>query len=144
MLNATNLEIKCFDHIQMDVGDLEESIEFYERVFGFKIVEIGLRVSTRWAIVGNRNNLYLCMHEYKKGKGLPNEGLEITHFGLIVEDFENCMKQLRDLNVPLVYQKPVQYHSSRSVYFLDPNNYKIEISERHGGGLINPYSDLSN
>jgi lactoylglutathione lyase len=139
MYKISPLEIKVFDHMQMDVADLEESIEFYDRVFGFKIVEIGLRVSTRWAIVGNRYNLYLCMHEYRAGKNIENAGLEITHFGLIVDDFENCMSKLKEFNVKLVYKEPVEYHSSRSVYFLDPNNYKIEISEKPGGGLINPY-----
>lgn len=132
------IEIKCFDHMQMDVGNLEESIDFYSKVFGFELTEVGLRASTRWAIIGNQNRLFLCMHEYPEGQGLSNEGLEITHFGLIVDDFSTCREKLESLNVPLVYKQDIVYHSSRSIYILDPNGYKLEISEKHGGGLIPP------
>lgn len=132
------IEVKCFDHMQMDVANLEESIEFYARVFGFELTEVGMRSSTRWAIVGNSNKLFLCMHEYQEGKGKINEGLEITHFGLIVDDYSTCRHRLQELGVPLVYANDVIYHSSRSVYFFDPNGYKIEISEKHGGGILPP------
>jgi catechol 2,3-dioxygenase-like lactoylglutathione lyase family enzyme len=137
MSNQTleHITIRRIDHIQMDVGNLEESIEFYSRVFGFKIKEIGLRALTRWAIIGNDTGLYLCMHEYPEGIGKVNDGLEITHFGLIVDDFENTMDKLRKLGVKLFYDDYVQYHSSRSIYFLDPNGYKLEISEFDGGGI---------
>lgn len=143
MLNSLNIEVKCFDHMQMDVANLEESIEFYNKMFGFRLTEIGLRASTRWAIVGNKNNLFLCMHEYPQGKGVVNEGLEITHFGLIVEDFDNCLNQLKSFKVNLAYDYEIHYHSSKSVYFFDPNGYKIEISEKHGGGLTNPFIKMA-
>lgn len=136
------INIKQFDHIQMDVASLEESLQFYEKVFGFRLVEIGLRASTRWAITGNANGLYLCMHEYPEGRGKANEGLEITHFGLVVEDFDNVQQSLVTLGANLVYQEPVTYHSSRSVYFYDPNGYKIEISEVSGGGLNEKWQRL--
>jgi lactoylglutathione lyase len=132
------VKVLRFDHMQMDVADLEESIAFYRDVFGFQLKEVGVRNMVRWAIVGNDSKLYLCMHEYKEGRGVVNDGLEITHFGLIVDDFETVDQRLRDRGLKMVYDKPLQYHSSRSVYFLDPNNYKIEISEFDGGGLDLP------
>lgn len=139
MSNTNNkIEIKCFDHMQMDVANLEESIEFYSNIFGFELTEVGMRASTRWAIIGNKNQLFLCMHEYPEGRGQVNSGLEITHFGLIVDDYSTCRQRLESFNVPLVYSKDVVYHSSRSLYFWDPNGYKIEISEKHGGGLLPP------
>lgn len=135
-INQNNhITIKKIDHIQLDVGNLEESIEFYKRVFGFEIKEIGVRQTTRWAIIGNESNIFLCMHEYAPGIGIPNEGLEITHFGLIVDDFYNVLEKLREFNVKLFYENPIEYHSSKSVYFLDPNGYKLEISEYEGGGI---------
>ncbi|UBH16592.1 VOC family protein [Macrococcus armenti] len=132
---AEKIEVKLIDHIQLDVGNLEESIDFYERVFNFKLIEIGVRATTRWAIVGNENQIFLCMHEYKEGIGIPNEGLEITHFGFIVDNFNTTLNRLKNLEVQLFYNHTVDYHSSRSIYFLDPNGYKLEISERVGGGL---------
>ena len=129
------IHITHFDHIQMDVANLEESMEFYHRVFGFRLVEVGLRAGVRWAIVGNTAGLYLCMHEFAQGRGKSNDGLEITHFGLVVEGFDRADGRLRAAGVPMVYTQSVQYHSSRSLYFFDPNVYKIEISESSGGGL---------
>jgi catechol 2,3-dioxygenase-like lactoylglutathione lyase family enzyme len=129
------IQIKSIDHIQMTVGDLEENIEFYSKVFGFEIKETGLRAGIRWAIIGNESRIFLCMHEDVEGKGKENEGLKISHFGLIVEDFENVLNRLKEFNVPLFYDHFVEYHSSRSVYFLDPNGYKLEISECIGGGI---------
>ncbi|MEI8634436.1 VOC family protein [Vibrio sp. PP-XX7] len=76
-----------------------------------------------------------CIHEFSKGKGIENKGLEITHFGLIVDSFDKVMKKLKSHNVPIVYPEPVYYHSSESIYFIDPNGYKIEISEFRGGGI---------
>lgn len=136
MINT--IEIKCFDHMQMDVANIEESVNFYHSVFGFELTEVGLRASTRWAIIGNKNLLFLCMHEYAEGRGIANEGLEITHFGLIVDDFSRCRQKLISHRVRLVYSEDIVYHSSRSVYFFDPNGYKIEISEKQGGGLTPP------
>lgn len=129
------IKVLRFDHIQMDVADLEESIAFYRDVFGFQLKEVGVRALVRWAIVGTPSRLYLCMHEYREGRGVKNEGLEITHFGLIVEDFPTVLDRLRAHGANLFYDHHVQYRSSRSVYFLDPNGYKIEISERDGGGI---------
>jgi len=133
--NTGAIKIIGIDHIQLDVANLEESQEFYTRVFGFEIKEVGIRASTRWMIVGVDRKIYLCMHEYAEGLGVKNYGLEITHFGILVEEFDHVLTSLKTHGVRLLPNYEVQYHSSRSVYFLDPNNYKIEISEKNGGGI---------
>ncbi|MDI2590149.1 VOC family protein [Pseudomonas sp. N3-W] len=129
------IKIVGIDHIQLDVADIEESQAFYARVFGFEVKEVGIRAFTRWMIIGADQTLYLCMHEYAEGRGVKNDGLEITHFGILVEDFDHVLSRLRDHGVKLLPDYEVNYHSSRSVYFLDPNGYKIEISEKYGGGI---------
>lgn len=129
------ISIVGVDHIQLDVADLEESLEFYGRVFGFQVKEVGLRAFTRWMVIGTNQALYLCMHEYAEGRNVKNDGLEITHFGILVKDFDKVLSQLRDHHVKLLPDYEVQYHSSRSVYFIDPNGYKVEISEKYGGGI---------
>ncbi|MCL9800275.1 Metallothiol transferase FosB [compost metagenome] len=129
------IKIVAVDHIQLDVADIEESRDFYARVFGFEVKEVGIRAFTRWMTIGANETLYLCMHEYAEGRGVKNDGLEITHFGILVEDFDRVLTQLRDHGVKLLPDYEVQYHSSRSVYFIDPNGYKVEISEKYGGGI---------
>ncbi|MDR6676243.1 VOC family protein [Pseudomonas oryzihabitans] len=136
-MNASleKIKISCIDHIQLDVASIEESLDFYGRVFGFETKEVGIRASTRWMTIGANQTLYLCMHEYPEGRGVKNNGLEITHFGILVEEFDRVLSQLREHGVQLLPNYEVQYHSSRSVYFIDPNGYKIEISEKYGGGI---------
>lgn len=136
-MNAAPEKIRILgvDHIQLDVADIEESLEFYARVFGFEIKEVGIRAFTRWMTIGANKALYLCMHEYAEGRNVKNDGLEITHFGILVEDFDHVLAQLREHKVKLLPDYEVNYHSSRSVYFLDPNNYKVEISEKYGGAI---------
>ncbi len=129
------IHILDIDHIQLDVANIEESYEFYNRVFGFEIKEVGIRAFVRWMIIGVPSKLYLCMHEFSDGRGVENKGLEITHFGILVQDFDNVRSQLHQHNVKLFPDYEVQYRSSRSVYFLDPNGYKVEISEHVGGGI---------
>lgn len=135
--HLNKINIKGVDHIQFDVANIEESQDFYTSVFGFSIKELGLRACTRWMIIGVDQVLYLCMHEFPEGRDIKNEGLEITHFGILVEDFDSVLYQLREHGVTTTPNHEVQYHSSRSVYFIDPNGYKIEISEKYGGGIEN-------
>ncbi|WP_449433862.1 VOC family protein [Pseudomonas putida] len=129
------IRITSIDHIQLDVANIEESQAFYARVFGLEIKEVGIRAFTRWMVIGAEQVLYLCMHEYAEGRGVKNDGLEITHFGILVAEFDQVLARLRDHAVKLLPDQEVQYHSSRSVYFLDPNGYKVEISEKFGGGI---------
>lgn len=135
LMTTPAIQIKSIDHIQLDVANIEESQDFYKRVFDFEIKEVGIRAFQRWMILGSKSHLYLCMHENAAGKGLPNHGLKITHFGVIVDDFDTVLDRLVQHGVSLFPDYHVQYHSSRSVYFLDPNGYKIEISEHIGGGI---------
>jgi catechol 2,3-dioxygenase-like lactoylglutathione lyase family enzyme len=136
-MNDVSLAIRItgIDHIQLDVADIEESLGFYAGVFGFEIKEVGIRACARWMIIGANHALYLCMHEFPEGRNIKNLGLEITHFGILVEDFDSVLSQLHNHGVSITPHHEVQYHSSRSVYFVDPNGYKIEISEKYGGGI---------
>ncbi|CDL81853.1 VOC family protein [Xenorhabdus szentirmaii] len=135
MNSITPINVTRFDHIQMEVANLDESIRFYEEIFGFKKKEAGLRRMVRWVILGNESKLYLCLHEYTDRAGIENAGLEITHVGFIVDDFDSVLHKLKYHNVKLPDGDITQYHSSRSIYFLDPNGYKVEISEFNGGGI---------
>jgi catechol 2,3-dioxygenase-like lactoylglutathione lyase family enzyme len=133
-----SIEIIRFDHAQIEVSDLERSVSFYSEIFGFRVVELGLRRLTRWVVLGNQQELFLCLHEVVGVAGKRNEGLEITHVGLIVKDFDVVMRKLCEKNVELPEGAQVNYHSSRSIYFLDPDGFKFEISEYVGGGMTVP------
>lgn len=119
------------DHVQMEARDLEETIRFWESLLGFETVDLGVRLGLRWVILKNSGNTCLSIHESHSIDNKP--GPRITHFGIVVEDFEGFRALLQAKGVRVdginVYDK------SRSYYFYDPNNHKVEVSEVWGGGL---------
>ena len=121
------------DHVQFEVRDLDVTADFYARLFGFQKVEVGIRLGLRWAII-SIPTLSLALHERPLGFGKPNPGLKITHFGIVVKEFEKSWKVLQKSDVLLDPKSdPIQYDSSRSFYFFDPDGHKIEVSEKWGG-----------
>lgn len=132
---AAAVTLVGFDHMQMEVRDLEEAIAFWGRHFGFAVVDVGLRLGMRWAIVRSPGNLYLSLHENQKLVEQPRSGLKITHFGLVVEDFEPARERLLAAGVKIEPDYIIAYERSRSFYFYDPSGHKVEVSEVWGGGL---------
>lgn len=126
--------IERIDHINMRVHDLEESIEFYRRNFGFEMMEDETDAQEPWAIIGLKGVAYLCLYEHP-GKSIPDEGLTINHFGLALKDFDSAIAELKRNGVPIMYGGPVEWPKSRSIYIRDPSGHEIELAEKVGGGL---------
>ena len=126
-LNATSI-----DHVNMKVRNLEQSIKFYNNLFGFKIKqnENPNKLGVPSQIIGN-DTIKLCMYEMPTMS--PEGG--IVHFGFNVENFEDIIEKCNEIRVEILYGGYVEFEKSRSVYIKDPNDYEIELSERQGGGL---------
>jgi catechol 2,3-dioxygenase-like lactoylglutathione lyase family enzyme len=123
ILNATSM-----DHVNMAVKNLDESVEFYKKLFGFEIKKE--QPEDKSKIIGN-DNIKLCLYEDPQMK--PEGG--IAHFGFHVENFDEILEICKSLGVKIYYDGPVQFEKSRSVYISDPSGYDIELSEVIGGGL---------
>ena len=134
----TMIRVRQIDHINMRVRNLAESIEFYQRLFSFEMKEDHRGDAKEpWAIIGLAGVAYLCMYEHSKRRIEP-EALKINHFGLVVEDIEKTLEQLRSQGVEVLYDGLVDWPRSRSIYIRDPNGYEIELAEKVGGGLDDP------
>ena len=59
----------------------------------------------------------------------------IAHFGFNVTNFDEIIAKCKELGVEILYDGPVQFEKSRSVYVKEPSGYEIELSEVSGGGL---------
>lgn len=116
------------DHVNMTVKNLEESVNFYKKLFGFQIKKEQGEYKSK--IIGN-DNIKLCLYEE------PNMSPEggIAHFGFNIENFDEIMETCKSLGVKVFYDGPVQFEKSRSIYIEDPSGYDIELSEIKGGGL---------
>jgi catechol 2,3-dioxygenase-like lactoylglutathione lyase family enzyme len=109
------------------VKDLEESVNFYNELFGF--VEKKDQADQTSKIIGN-DDIKLCLYE--------NPDLEIgdglNHFGFHVENFEDIVEKCQAMEIAMPYGI-VNWEKSRSVYIVDPSGYEVELSEVNGGGL---------
>ena len=122
------LKATSMDHVNMTVKNLEESVEFYKKLFGFEVKKEQTEYKSK--IIGN-DNIKLCIYEDPEMKP---EGA-IAHFGFHIENFDEVMEACKLFGVKVFYDGPVQFEKSRSIYIEDPSGYDIELSEIKGGGL---------
>lgn len=124
----TTLSASSIDHVNMTVKNLQKSVEFYGKLFGFEVREDQPDQDSK--IIGN-DTIKLCLYEDPEMS--PEGG--ISHFGFHVENFEEIVRVCKSLGVEVLYGGEVSWKSSLSVYIKDPNGYVIELSNIQGGGL---------
>ena len=75
------MDVAGFDHLNLTVRDLDESVAWYRRIFRFALVEQGVREGVRWGILRSedgRGSAMLCIYERPEyraaGPGAPPPG----------------------------------------------------------------------
>ena len=126
-LNATSI-----DHVNMKVKNLEQSVEFYKKLFGFEVKQEDNpnKIDVPSKIIGN-DSIKLCMYEVPDMS--PEGG--IAHFGFNISNFNEIMEKCKEQGVEILYGGPIDWEKSKSVYIVDPSGYEIELGEVVGGGL---------
>jgi lactoylglutathione lyase len=98
-----------FNHVALEVGDIDEALAFYGRLFDFK-----LRGKSKTSAFIDLGDQFLAL---QKGRSqAPDDG---RHFGLVVDDKDAVRQALADAGV-----KPLP---GRFLDFLDPWGNRIEI-----------------
>ena len=111
------MKLKSFNHIHLEVENLEESVKFYCDNFGFKEHRrfdglIFLRLGDM--------DFAIC-----QGKPVKDENF---HFGFRVESEQEVEKWHDFLQSQKVSVQPVQRYESHTAFRLkDPSGYRIEI-----------------
>ncbi|WP_276167143.1 VOC family protein [Zobellia alginiliquefaciens] len=120
-----------FDHIALSVKDVNESLEFYQKVLQLKeIKNTASNSKTRWLSIGGKNQLHL----------IPRPDFQIkvnkaVHFALTTADFTSFVAYLQSSNINYTdwIDSPnrdyVRQDGIKQVYFQDPNGYWIEIND---------------
>lgn len=132
------IKVNAIDHLNITVSDLEASIGFYGRLFGFEIAEDCRDDSRPYVIMGRAGVGWLALHAQANGD--PPEGGRINHWGFVVDDFDGLQEQLQSLGVVALYTDRwpggvVEYPRSRSLYVADPDGNEIELTSAFGGAL---------
>lgn len=126
------LHAKSIDHVNMKVKDLNESVRFYQELFGFKVKqeENPNKIGAPSKIIGN-DKIKLCMYE------VPNMSPEggIAHFGFNIDNYSEILDKCKQMNVKILYGGPIDWEKSQSIYIVDPSGYELELGKIEGGGL---------
>lgn len=118
------------NHIALSVKDVNESINFYQKVFQFKEIEnTASNSKTRWLLLGENKQLHL----------IPRPNLEVkinkaVHFALTTSDLDSFVNHLIDLKIDYSDWKGtpnkdyVRKDGIQQFYFQDPDGYWVEIN----------------
>jgi lactoylglutathione lyase len=109
MDKATKARLVGFNHVALEVGDIEAALAFYGRLFDFE-----LRSKSDSMAFIDLGDQFLAL---QKGRAQPAD--DGRHFGLVVDDKEAARKALHDAGVATL---PGPF-----LDFLDPWGNRIEI-----------------
>jgi catechol 2,3-dioxygenase-like lactoylglutathione lyase family enzyme len=98
------------NHVALEVGDVDEALEFYGRIFSF---ELRGRVGSHMAFV-DLGDQFLALSAPRSSP--PDEH---RHFGLVVDDAAAVRRRLKELGIPL--------SGGRGIDFRDPWGNQVEV-----------------
>lgn len=109
MTQSARPRVVGFNHIALEVGDIEEALAFYGRLFEFQLR--GRSDSMAFIDLGDQ---FIAL---QKGRRQPAD--DGRHFGLVVEDKEAARRALEAAGVPLI--------DGPFLDFRDPWGNRVEI-----------------
>ncbi len=124
--------VKQLDHLNISVGDFDQSAEWYRRVFGFEIVQDEVdEEDIRWGVL-RAGDAMLCIYEYPDLEFVPRpreRGMHgINHFGLRITDRAAWEETLAREQLELNWGGVVRWPHSTAWYVNDPTGYEIEVA----------------
>lgn len=127
------MRLKNIDHLNLTVASFDETVAWYNRVFGFTLVEEAMQDGTRWGVIRN-GEVMLCIYEYADCRyedrfEMRRRGLHgINHFGLRITDRTAWEETITRENLTVLYDGPVVWPHSTSWYVQDPTGWEIEVA----------------
>ncbi len=128
------MNVKHLDHLNLTVNDLDETEDWYGRVFGFKRVEDGLSSSGTPFRVLRAGEAMLCIYKapdraFLGGDELMAKKLHgVNHFALRITDRDAWLATAEREGVEFGYGGgEIRWPNSSAWYVLDPTGYEIEV-----------------
>ena len=122
-MKATHIE-----HIGIAVKNLEESIKFYENIFGLKCYSVeevkDQKVKTAFFLIG-QTKIELLESTDAEGpisKFIEKKGEGIHHMAFAVENIDNSLKEVEEKGVQLIDKTPRKGAEGLNIGFLHPKS----------------------
>ncbi len=129
------MQYSGFDHISINVSNLETSRIFYDKLLGFLgFRKVGDEVdATGWS--NGPNGLWINQTEEPHVKDFHRKNVGVNHIAFRATSREAVdhfyTEFLLKNEIPVLYEKPKEYPEYRddyyAVYFEDPDRLKLEI-----------------
>ena len=128
------MNIKSIDHIAINCIDREKSLDFYERILGFKYLQTVDCGDFEILYLALPNGVRLELFDYR-GKNrvatLRESDSGLRHLTFLVEDVAAHEKFLRAEGVQITLPTcDLPNLGARVLLFLDPNGVTIEFCEK--------------
>jgi len=123
--------VSKFLHTRMRVNDLERTLEFYQRVFGFEVTRRHESPrGSKLAFLAVPNSEEEIEITYFPGSGPVKVQEDLMHLAFEVKSMKAFQEHLDQIEVPLS-DGPTQSSSGSVFAFVDaPEGYEIEVIER--------------
>ena len=111
MAKSSKPRVVGFNHVALEVGDIEEALAFWGRLLEFK-----LRGKSKTMAFIDLGDQFIALQKGRKQP--PDDG---RHFGLVVDDKEAARQALKAAGVKVL--------PGRFLDFLDPWGNRVEVVE---------------
>ena len=123
-------------HTMMRVNDLDESINFYSKIFGMKLLRKSEYPDGKFTLAflgygDEENNTVLELTHNWDQEEKYNLGNAWGHIAIGVENIYEFCKELEENNVNVTRKPGPMKHGNTVIAFLvDPNGYQIELIQK--------------
>lgn len=111
-----------FDHVALEIKDIEEALHFYTKILGLEEMQTPEEVKAkgvRWIHLPGNQSLHIVETE---GDKIPETG----HLAIMVEEVDAWEKYLKEHDIN-THPPKFDLYKAKRIFFKDPSGNRIEF-----------------
>jgi catechol 2,3-dioxygenase-like lactoylglutathione lyase family enzyme len=119
------------DHVHIHASDPRKTIEFFENFFGAQVHQQFENLGRKITLMSLGDKSKLSILHIPPAVEKPNpEMASIDHIGIVVENIEELVHQLKEEGFPFPVDLTQSSTGSKIAFCLGPDNVYLELIER--------------